>query len=440
MSYERRVLLRHSLASMVALGLTGLSRFIYSVAVSRRFGVEELGRANSLVSQAFLLAIPLSFFAVALGKYSSEFLGKEKWQSIRAITGPSFILPLAGLFFIPINPYLALIAVFRALQLTFRSFLYGMHRGEHYAYVILIAFSGFLVGFFVHNAYAPYLIFLGLISFIALSYLIVFDLLGMPRREELHTLLSYSVFAFLGTLSGVFLIQGPYFLSERIGSAEVAGKVSAALSAAFLLSYLPQVLQSAIMPLFSYKYGRDEKDYVRRLSEETTLFLTITTALLVFFLMLVGKELLALFFGFDVGDLFYLALIAMEVYIAYNPSIVALNSTAYVKNGTIVSLIGASVSFSLWLLLIPIYGATGVMVGLILGYSAILLGTAFYSRRFLSVSLTVYRSLLVAVLLQLSVFLSKTVLLMSTGFFIIYERNRLRGMLSVLKSFRGKGP
>jgi O-antigen/teichoic acid export membrane protein len=439
MSYERRVLLRHSLASMVALGLTGLSRFVYSVAVSRRFGVEELGRANSLLSQAFLLAIPLSFFAVALGKYSSEFLGRERWQSIRAITGPSFILPLMGLLLIPVNLYLALIAVFRALQLTFRSFLYGVHRGEHYAYIILIAFSGFLAGFLVHSLYAPYLLFLGLISLIAFSYLAVFNLLGMPRREELRLLVSYSFFAFLGTLSGVFLIQGPYFLSERLGGAEVGGKVSAALSAAFLLSYLPQVLQSAIMPLFSYKYGRDEKDYVRRLSEETTAFLITTTALLVFLLMLVGRELLGLFFGFNVGNSFYLALIAMEVYIAYNPSIVALNSTAYVRTGTMISLVGAAVSLVSWLLLIPTQGAIGVMVGLILGYGAILLGTAIYAVRLLSVSSSVYRPLLIAVLLQLPVFLSKIPLLVGACVFVVYERKIIGEMISVFRSFRGRG-
>ncbi|WP_297070166.1 lipopolysaccharide biosynthesis protein, partial [Thermococcus sp.] len=438
MNYERHILLRHSMASVVALGLTGLSRFIYSVAVSRRFGVEELGRANSLVSQAFLLAIPLSFFAVALGKYSSEFLGRGRWQSIRAITGPSFMLPFIGLVILPVNPYLALIAVFRAFQLTFRFFLYGIHRGEHYAYVILIAFSGFLVGFLIRNVYAPYLLFLGLISFIAFFYLVLFNLLGAPRLGEFHLLLSYSFFAFVGTLSGVFLVQGPYFLSDHLGGPEVAGTVSAALSAAFLLTYLPQVLQSAIMPLFSYKYGRDEQGYVRRLSEEITIFLTVATGLVVFFLMLVGRELLILFFGFDVGDSFYLALIAMEVYIAYNPSIVALNSTAYVKNGTVVSLLGASVSFFLWFLLIPVYGAIGVMVGLILGYCTILLGTAFYSRRFLSVSPTVYGPLLIAVPLQLSVFISKTALLMAAGFFIVYERKDLRRMLSVFMSFHGR--
>lgn len=49
MSYERKVMLRHSIASIVALALFGLSRLIYSIVISRRFGVEVLGKVNSLI-------------------------------------------------------------------------------------------------------------------------------------------------------------------------------------------------------------------------------------------------------------------------------------------------------------------------------------------------------------------------------------------------------
>ncbi len=438
MSYERRVLFRHSLASVLALGLTGLTRFLYSVVVSRRFGIEELGMANSLISQAFLLAIPLSFFSIALGKYASEFLGRGRRESIKSLTVPSFLLPLAGLLLVPLNLYLGLLAVLRGIQLTLRGFLYGIHKGEHYAYIITVAFLGFLAGFLFPNVFAPYVLFLGIVALLAGVYLVKFGFLGVPGKEELRLLLSYSAFAFLGTLSGVFLIQGPYFMSERLANPETAGQVSAVLSAAFLLTYLPQVLQSAIMPLFSYKYGQRDGEYVRLLAEKSTGLLILVTGLSVFVLMLFGRELLSIIFAFEIGPEFYLALMAMEVYISYNPAIVALNSTAYVKKGTSVAVLGAMLSLVSWLYLIPEFGPEGVMVGLILGYASILLGVAYYSRRFLGLSPGIYKPLVVLLTLQGLVFLSKYALFLGFMAFLIYEKNEIREGLRILKSFRGR--
>lgn len=434
MSYERRVLVHHSLASMVALGITGLARLLYSILIARRFGVEILGLANSIISQSFLLAIPLSFFAVALGKYSSEFLGRNREESIRAITLPSFLLPLAGLVLLPFNAYMALLAVFRGIQLTLRGFLYGIHRGEHYAYIISVAFLGFLAGFLLPNPLAPYLMFLGVVSALAWVYLLRFRLVGRPRGEELKLITSYSAFAFLGTLSGVFLIQGPYFMSERLSGAEVAGVVSAVLSTVFLLTYLPQVLQSAIMPLFSYKHGKNEGGYIRHLAEESTIFLLVVTSTTVFALMLFGRELLSLVFDFRIGPSFYIALMAIEVYIAYNPSIVALNSTSYVKHATAVSLTGAAVALISWLSFIPRFEDVGVMVGLLLAYASILAGVALLSKRFLGVSPSIYSHLFISLLLQAAVFVSKFLLLVGFIAFLAYEWKNIRRMISLFRS------
>ncbi len=141
------------------------------------------------------------------------------------------------------------------------------------------------MGFLFQNVFAPYLLFFGLIALFAAGYLVKFNLIGMPRGEEMRLLVSYSSFAFLGTLSGgVFLVQGPYFMGEYLAGPEVAGNVSAILSTAFLLTYLPpQVLQSAMMPpLFSYEYGRNEKNYVKLMAEETTSLLILIIAVVVF--------------------------------------------------------------------------------------------------------------------------------------------------------------
>ncbi|ASJ09947.1 hypothetical protein A3L12_00840 [Thermococcus sp. P6] len=436
MSYERKILLRHSLASILSLGLTGLTRFLYSAIVARRFGLRELGMANSLISQAFFLAIPLSFFAVALGKYASQFLGSGDADSIRSMTLPSFLLPLAGLLLLPVNGYLGILSTLRGIQLTLRSFLYGIHRGEHYAYVMILAFPGFFIGLLLPDVFAPYLLFLGLTALAALFYMVRFDLLGRPRRREMGLLVKYSSFAFLGTLSGVFLIQGPYFMSEYLSGPEVSGVVSAALSTAFLLTYLPQILQSAITPIFSYEYGRNEKGYVKLLTEKTTSLLILATGVTVFLLMLPGRETLSAIFGFDVGPALYTALMAMEIYIAYNPTIVALNATAYVKKGTLVALSGALVALFSWLYLIPAFGAVGVTVGLMLGYAAILAGVTRYGAMLLGVSRRIYAPLGVALLLQSSVFISKYALTLAFLLFLLYEREEVREAMGIIRSLR----
>ncbi|WP_456454302.1 lipopolysaccharide biosynthesis protein [Thermococcus sp.] len=435
MSYERNLIIRHSIASVVALAVFGSTRFLYSVMISRRYGIEVLGSANSLISQAFLLAIPLSFFAVALGKYSSEFLGRGYEERIKSITSVAFLFPLLGLFIIPFNAYIGLISVLRALQLTVRNFFYGIHRGEVYAYVVLLAFAGFLAGFMGSLVYLPYLLFLGVISAAAGTYLIKNRLVRRPGARDIRLLISYSSFAFLGTLSGVFLIQGPYFLSEKLGSAGIAGRVSASLSAAFLLTYLPQVLQSAIMPLYSYKYGREEMGYVKNLSERLTGVLILATAIIVFLLLLFGREVLSIFFGFSLGDEFYIALIAVEVYIAYNPSIVALSSTKYVKRASMVALLGALASLISWFFLIPSSGEYGTMIGLLAGYSLILLGTAYVSMKTLGVSPSVYKPLLLAAILQMSVFISKTALAVAFLVFLMVLRGEL---MDLIRLFRGR--
>ncbi|WP_461863740.1 lipopolysaccharide biosynthesis protein [Thermococcus sp.] len=440
MSYERNLMIRHSLASIIALAIFGSSRFIYSIVISRKYGVEVLGFANSLISQAFLLAIPLSFFAVALAKYSSEFLGKGNVERIGSIASVSFLFPLLGLVIVPFNAYIGLISVFRALQLTVRNFFYGIHRGEVYAYVVIGGFAAFLAGFAVPNIFSPYILFLGVISAVSFAYLLKNRLFKSPGIEDIRILMSYSSFAFLGTLSGVFLIQGPYFLSEKLGSAEIAGKVSASLSAAFLLTYLPQVLQSAIMPLYSYKYGRNEMGYVKNLSERLTRVLILTTAIIVFLLLLFGRELLSLFFGFSLGNEFYAAVIAVEVYIAYNPSIVALNSTKYVRKGSLIALLGAVVSFILWIPLIPTFGEYGTMAGLLAGYAAILIGTAYFSMKDLGVSPLVYRSLLMAVVFQMLVFVSKVTLIIGMLLFLASAKREIKEMLNILRLFRGREP
>ncbi|USS40781.1 lipopolysaccharide biosynthesis protein [Thermococcus aggregans] len=439
MSYEKKVMLRHSIASIVALALFGLSRFIYSIVISRRFGVEVLGKVNSLISQAFLLAVPLSFFAVALGKYASEFLGKGDIEKIKSMTVLGFSFPFIGLALIPFNFYLAILAVLRALQLTFRSFIYGLHRGEIYAYAMLGAFILFIGGFFSENYYLPYIGLLSGVAIFGFVYLFKEKLFGKPSLNVFKLLLKYSSFAFLGTISGVFLVQAPYFLSEKLASPKVAGIVSASLSAAFLLTYLPQVFQSAIMPLYSYKYGKDDMEYVKWLAEESTKTLSLLVALVVFSLLLVGREILSILFGFRLGSEFYLALIAVETYIAYNPSIVALNSTKYVKEGTVITLLGASVSLIAWLLLIEPFKEYGAVLGLFLGYLSILIGTFYMANKKLKVAFDCYAQFVAAILLQSTVFISKSLLLLAFMIYLWLFRKEIGKMLNLIKLFRGRG-
>lgn len=438
MSYEWKIILKHSLASMVALALFGLSRFLYNVVISREFGLEVLGNVNSLISQAFLLAIPLSFFAVALGKYTSEFLGRGEFERIKSISTISFSFPVLGFLLFPFNRYISVLAILRAFQLTFRSFVYGLHRGEAYAYAIISSFIIFLASFAFENPYLPYVAMLFSIVLFSKVYIFREKLFGVPRFEDLRPLISYSAFAFLGTLAGVFLVQGPYFLSEKFGGTLIAGKVSASLSAAFLLTYLPQVLQSAIMPLYSYKYGKNEMGYVKSLAEKTTKVLSLTMAFCVFVLLLFGREVLSLLFDFGLGSEFYLAVIAVEIYIAYNPSIIALNSTEYVKKGTTISVIGAVTSLFFLISLVPRLGERGTMLGLIFGYSTIFTGVIYFARKHLGVSLVSYKPLFYALPLQMLIFVSKSVLSLGLLAYVFLMRREIREVMGMFKSFRSR--
>ncbi|AIF69749.1 hypothetical protein PAP_06770 [Palaeococcus pacificus DY20341] len=436
MNYERKVIIKHSLASIVALALFGISRFIYSVLISRKFGLETLGVANSLISQAFLLAMPLSFFAIALGKYSAEFLGRGEDKRIKSAATIGFFSAIFGLLLLPFNVYIALLSTLRAFQLTLRSFLYGIHRGEIYAYVTVTAFIAFLLSFAVPNPYAPYLALLGGITIVGLAYLLKNDFFARPNIREFKILLEYSSMAFLGTLAGVFLVQGPYFMSEKLGSAAVAGKVSASLSAAFLLTYLPQVLQSAIMPLYAYKYGQNDMTYVKKLAEDTTEVLTYTIAIITFGSLIVGREILSYLFGFSLGDEFYIALIAIEVYISYNPSIVALSSTRYIKQSTFLAILGSILTLLSWIFLVPKMGENGTMIGLLIGYATIFLGVALVSKKKLGVSISSYKPLLIALPLQMSFFLSKSLLILALILYLIITRTHLRRILKLLGNIR----
>lgn len=426
MSYERKIILKHSAASIIALALFGISRFIYSLFISRKFGIEALGSANSLISQAFLIAIPLSFFAMGLGKYSAEFLGRGQIERIKSMSTIAFASILAGILLLPFNLYLALISIFRAFQLTFRNFFYGIHRGEIYAYITLMAFCVFLLSFTLSNIYLPYIALLSAMALLGVLYNLKNSLFSKPTFEDFKLLLAYSSMAFLGTLAGVFLVQGPYFMSEKLGSAAIAGKVSASLSAAFLLTYLPQVLQSAIMPLYSYKYGKDEMDYVKKLAESTSEVLSYTIALITFGGLIIGREILSYMFGFSLGREFYLALVAIEIYIAYNPSIVALSSTRYIKDSTLISILGGIATLIAWFFLIPSMKEMGAMMGLLVGYGLIFCGVAYLSKKRLKISPKSYKPLLLSLPLQMSFLISKTAVIIALMAYIFLTKGELK--------------
>ncbi len=132
----------------------------------------------------------------------------------------------------------------------------------------------------------------------------------------------------------------------------------------------------------------------------------------------------------------------MEVYIAYNPSIVALNATAYVRRGTLVALLGASTALASWFYLIPAFGAMGVMMGLMFGYGVILVGVAHYARILLggvspqAIRFAGRRAVPPVPRLPFKV----RPPLVGLPLFLLYNRREVREGISLLRSFRGRGP
>ncbi|MDK2869104.1 MAG: hypothetical protein PWP39_339 [Pyrococcus sp.] len=397
--YRKKVIVRHSIASLVALGVFGGSRFLYSVIIARKYGVETLGYTNSIISQAFFVAGFLAFFSVGLGKFTSEFLGKGEHERIKNLTGISFTFPLLGLILIPLNFHVALLSILRAIQLTFRSFIYGLHKGELYAYSIILAFLFFLLGF-LDGALLPYYLLLGTIGIFSISYLVLRGLIGLPGRKEIKILMDFSTWAFLGTIAGIFLLQAPYFLTEKLAGNIEAGIVSVALSTAFLLSYLPQILQSAIVPLYAYDYAKGDVKAIKELAEKSTLLLSLFSSLLVFGLIF-AKPIVEVLFNIKIGAELLLALIGVELYVAYNPLINLLTATRFVKRSAVFSLIGAVLSGISWLLLIPRLGAMGAVLGLILGYATIFLLVLWESKKKFNIDIKIVKPTILAIPLQL---------------------------------------
>ncbi|AEC52444.1 hypothetical protein PNA2_1528 [Pyrococcus sp. NA2] len=395
---RKRVIVRHSIASLVALALFGGSRFLYNVIISRKYGMNVLGNVNSTISQAFLIAGFLALFSIGLGKYTAEFLGRGDVDRIKRITGISFITPLLGLSLIPINFEVAILSTLRAIQLTFRSFIYGLHRGEIYAYITILGFMSFLVGFF-GGVLLPYYLFLGTISVLGLGYIVKNGLVGKFRREEIKILAKYSGWAFLGTISGIFLIQGPYFMTEKLSGSESAGIISAVLSTSFLLSYLPQVLQSAIVPIFAYDFGKGESYRSKDLAEISTRLISFVSATLAF-LLLAFQGVIEMMFNTKVGTSLLFALIAVELYIAYNPLINLLSATRFIRHSSTYASLGALVSLISWAILIPRYGVYGTLTGLILGYLTILILVLMKAKKEFKVSMRIMEPLIIAILLQ----------------------------------------
>ncbi|AAL81416.1 hypothetical protein PFDSM3638_06445 [Pyrococcus furiosus DSM 3638] len=396
---RKKVMVRHSIASLVALGIFGGSRFLYNVIIGRKYGVETLGYTNSIISQAFFVAGFLAFFSVGLGKFTSEFLGKGEYNRIKKLTGISFTFPFLGLILIPLNFHVALLSVLRAIQLTFRSFIYGLHKGELYAYSVILAFPFFLLGF-LDGPLLPYYLLLGTIGIFSLSYLVSRSLIGLPGREDTKALIGFSTWAFLGTIAGIFLLQAPYFLTEKLAGNIEAGIVSVALSTAFLLSYLPQILQSAIVPLYAYDYAKGDDKAIKELAENSTLLLSLFSSLLVFGLIF-AKSFVEVLFNIKMGAELLLALIGVELYIAYNPLINLLTATKFVKKSAIFSLIGAMVSGIFWILLIPRLGAIGTLLGLTLGYAIIFALVLWESKRKFNINAKILKPTLLAIPLQL---------------------------------------
>ncbi|AFK22491.1 hypothetical protein Py04_0904 [Pyrococcus sp. ST04] len=377
-----------------------------------------LGNVNSLISQAFLLAGFLSFFSVGLGKYTAEFLGKGEESRIKKITGVSFTLPLLGLAFSLVNIHLAVLSTLRALQLTFRSFIYGLHKGEVYAYFVLLGFFAFLLGFHI-GVLAPYYLLLGTISVLGILYSRRY--FGIPGRAEVLNLAKYSFWAFVGSISGMFLLQGPYFLSEELAGAKTAGVVSAVLSTSFLLSYLPQVVQSAIVPLYAYEFGRGEKESIKKLAEESTLSLALLSSISVFILQIFAPYIESMF-KIEFGGTFLIALIAVELYVTFNPLINMLSATNYIKDSALYSLVGASVAGISWLVLIPSFKEIGASLGLLLGYFTIFILVVMKSRNTFKVSALIIKPVLLAIPLQVLVEKTPFVFLL----FLLFEFKDLK--------------
>ena len=407
-------LVRDTLLTLITLVTLGLTNFVFNVLIGRVYGSAYLGVVSTALSTSLLLSYVVSTsFPGAVAKYVSEYLGRKKEEnadyvlilalkygiiiaSVMTVIAILFSGYLCNVFnmskdiFILSTPLIILYGLYMILKMAY----YGYRDVKKYFYNELIADSIFflVLGIVMVSNWKTYVFipYIFLYTYFIFSSLYFFRHRFRGKKRSIDREVRKKFFVFAGiSLVGTFSSMSMRSLSIMISSAYVSHSEVGYLSAAFSLSTIfflfPNAMGRVLMPEFSYKYGKGDKErmikLLNRSTEYLTVFVTIINALGIIF----AAPLVWIFFG---REFFTSVLLFQLALFLYWPSMVGrsvlsiLSGTKYVHVPNIISVLGLLFSLLLWILLIPMWGITGTMMGYLIESWVAMTFTFYFGHRF----------------------------------------------------------
>jgi len=412
MSQQR--LIKDTLLTLITLVIFGSTNFIFNVVVGRVYGSAYLGLVSTALSTSLLLSYVVSTsFPGAVSKYVSEYLGRKREKdadyvfklalkygliiaSIMTLFALIFSDFLCSLFnmskevFLLSVPLIILYGLYMILKMAY----YGYRNVKKYFHNEIVADSLFFITLtlliiFHWKAYI-FLPYIALYSFFILSALHFFRhrLKSLPSSGSAEISKKFFTFAgisFVGTFSSMSMRSLSIMISSAYVSPSEVGYLSAAFSLSAIFFLFPNAIGRVLMPEFSYTYGEGDKEKMVRLLNKSTeylaVFVTIINALGIIFAGL----LVWIFFG---NEFFTSVLLLQLALFLYWPSMVGrsvlsiLSGTRYVHIPNIISVFGLLFSLLLWILLIPMWGVVGTMVGYLIESWIAMSFTFYFGYRF----------------------------------------------------------
>ncbi|MDO4665328.1 MAG: oligosaccharide flippase family protein [Actinomycetaceae bacterium] len=360
--------------TVIAMGVAGLVRLVYSAVVGRSFGPTVLGSVNELIAVATFCTL---FVSPGLGQAISKEISycasepddqkKEAllWYGEKLHTSLLLLCSVAAFFYcIFSNSFLISFLVF-GVTLTYgiysyrKAILYGVQKVQLYAISELLAGIFLIISTLVFS-------FSGFPSLLTLPFVLGYGLFAVfsyrarvhrayyPIGKQKKRLAYFAFFTAIGTASSTGLL----YLAMAVGAATLnsrsAGIVSAALTLTTPLFLIPRAVSVVIFPAMARAIGTDNISAVANQFRLSFKVLCSAGTVAIIGMTLLAPEIMRLVYGPRFGGLeleFALLLVGTWAGIISVPAVNYLS----VKQGfaytipTFASLLGLVVALCIWL-------------------------------------------------------------------------------------------
>ena len=179
-------------------------------------------------------------------------------------------------------------------------------------------------------------------------------------------------------------------ISNNYLSNQLIGYISAALYTSTIFLLFSNAFMLVIFPEFSYRFGMGDESYIRKLLNNSTLYISSIMSLIIGLAIVLSRDLIVFFYTEDYVDaapLLQLLLASFWVNILATPSISVLSATRYVHIPNLSGIAGLVLSIVIWIFLIPIVGAQGAVIGYLMGSILMSIIPLLFAIRYFNLSL-----------------------------------------------------